>query len=216
MAMISNGKIIICGPFVGSFHEEISNFRPLVQWIIKNLNYDDIYIFSHFNRSFLYDDMIPIYSQYSMDDSKLKNHRNLDISNRLYNFISKSLINDNINDTEYQSKDIINIQNKYPKNQPKVSLLNQSFNKINVPVDIEVDIPKDTIAFISDKSISKKKLKKVLNHLQQNYNVIVIGDSNIHFQKLNCLNTEYMLLYTYKYIIHILSKVRAVICPLSD
>jgi hypothetical protein len=25
-----------------------------------------------------------------------------------------------------------------------------------------------------------------------------------------------MLLYTYKYIIHILSKVRAVICPLSD
>lgn len=214
--MTSSGKIIVIGPFVGSFFEEIINFRPLVHWISKNILYDDIFIISHFNRDFLYNDvMIPIYEQYSIDDSKLKDHRNLDISNRLYNLISKSLKNDIIRATGHQPKEIVDICNKYPKNKSKISLLNQSFNKIDTPLDIEVNISKDTVAFIPDKSESITKLKKVLNHLQKTYNVIVIGDSNIYFKDLSLLNSEYMLLYTYKYIIHILSKVQAVVCPLS-
>jgi len=175
-------------------------------------------VFSHFNRTFLYDEnVVPIYEQYSIDDSKLKYHRNLDISNRLYNMILKSLRNDIISTTGYNTKEIVNIYNKYPKNRVKLSLLNKSFNKIKIPNDIDVKIPKKTIAFIPDRKESKSKLKRILHHLQDNYNVIVIGDSNIYFQELNDLNKKNsMILYLYKYLIAVLNKVDAVICPLGD
>jgi hypothetical protein len=81
-------KIITCGPFVGSFFEEMINFRPFVQWVESNLIYDDLFVFTHFNRSFLYNkNVIPIYEQYSFDDSRQKNHLNQDISSNLYTMI---------------------------------------------------------------------------------------------------------------------------------
>jgi hypothetical protein len=105
--------------------------------------------------------------------------------------------------------------NKYPKNKIRVSLYNKQFNKVKDST--RMSFLKDTIAFIPHKSQSKKKLKHVLNHLQSQYNVVVLGDSKIHFNNLNYLNSNYkMILDMYHNIIKIINNVKAVICPLSD
>lgn len=122
-------KTITCGPFVGSFFEEILTFRPFVQWIEQNIVYDDLFVFTHFNRSFLYErNVVPIYEQYSLDDSKQKHHLNDDISPELYTIIWKTLRNDVVRITDTQPKDILSLFNKYPKNRVKVSMLNKTFN----------------------------------------------------------------------------------------
>ena len=62
-----------------------------------------------------------------------------------------------------------------------------------------------------------KKLRVMLKHLQNTHNVVVIGDSKIHFQELNHLNTSYdLMLDMYSAIVNVISNAKAVICPLSD
>jgi hypothetical protein len=177
--------------------------------------YDDLFVFTHFNRSFLYErNVVPIYEQYSLDDNKQKHHLNEDISSELYNIILKTLKNDVIRITNIQPKDVISLFNKYPKNRIKVSALNKRFNKIS---DDREQLKKDYIVFIPCKKHPVKKLKLMLKHLQDKYNAVVLGDSKIHFQDLNYLNTNYELSFDmYNVIVNVISNAKAVICPLSD
>lgn len=209
-------RIITCGPFVGSFFEEITNFRPFVQWVERNLVYDDLFVFTHLNRKFLYDNnVIPIWEQYSLDDGKQHHHLNHDINQKLYNMISKSLRNDVLRITGSQPKEIISLFSKYPKNRIRTLLFNKQFNRISN--DSDMTSLKDTIAYIPSKQHNKKKLKQVLTHLQNNYNVIVLGDSKIHFHELNYLNNSYVMwVDMFYFIVQIIGNVKAVICPVSD
>ena len=114
-------KTITCGPFVGSFFEEIQNFRPFVQWVSKNLVYDDIFVFSHYNRKYLYEEnMIHIYEQYSLD-YKTSFHKNDDISLKLYNMIFKTLRKNVVDISDMKLKNVVSLFNKYPKNRIRTS-----------------------------------------------------------------------------------------------
>jgi hypothetical protein len=47
--------ILALGPFYGDFEQEITTFRPYVQYIIKHNPGKTVYVSSHINRRFLYD-----------------------------------------------------------------------------------------------------------------------------------------------------------------
>lgn len=203
-------KTITIGPFVGSFFEEIMNFRPFVQWVSENLIYNDIFVFSHHNRRFLYkENMIHIYEQYSVD-YKTSFHKNNDISLELYNFIFKNLKKEVTKISDVKLKDVISLFNKYPKNRIKTSLLNKKFNEIDIP-EIDIDLPDDFVIFIP----YKHKNNNILRHLQNIYkNVIIIDNGNIYHK---CLNKNFdMIERWYEYCIYIMSKSKMVICPLSN
>ena len=80
-----------------------------------------------------------------------------------------------------------------------------------------MDLPDDFIVFIPCKTDSKKKINRVLKHLQDNNNVIIIGDDDIYHSDHNYLNKSFdMIERRYEYCLNIISKAKMVVCPLSD
>jgi len=195
---------LTCGPFVGSFLEEIFVFRPFVQWIQKNIIYKNMFVFTHSNRSFMYDSyVIPVYEQYSVDDSKFYYHKHLDINTKLYNIISKSLKRDMLRITGENARNIVSLFDRYSKTRINISYYNKIFNQIPIP-NINIDI-KDYVLFIPNKITSNKKTKKILTYLQNKHNVIILDD--IIFE--DCLDI-------YRYIIKIINDAKFIICPVGE
>jgi len=207
------GKILTCGPFVGSFFEEIWNFRPFVQWVSKNIVYDDLFVLSHYNSKFLYDEnLVHIPKQYSFYH-KTCYHLNEDMTFDLYKHISRKLKTEISVNKKYKPKDIIQLSNKYTKNRIKISILNKYYKKISVP-DVSV-LLKDFIVYIPTKNEDEEKIKKIYNYLSNNYNVVIIGD-NIYYEDENFINNKYdMLDRKYEYILKILSLTKMVVCPVG-
>lgn len=177
-------NIISCGPFVGSFFEEIMNFRPVVNWVEKSLEFNDIFIMTHKNRSFLYDkNIIPIFSQFSMDDSLYDKYKHKLIDKRLYNIIYKTLLKSIPNK---DNKKIINYLDSYKNN-----VFFSKYQKIFKPIKINNKVKNNYIVFIPSKIDNLELLYKIYEFLKNNYeNVIVIGDSSVFLQKENILNKK--------------------------
>jgi len=209
-----SNQIITCGPFVGSFLEEITTFRPFVNWVQTNLIHEDLFVLTHNNRKFLYDcKVLPIFEQFSIDDSKFMDHRNKDIDSRLYKLIHQSLSKDIARTTGYTQKEIISLMNKYPKNKIQISYYNKTFKPIVHPA-IDTDL-QDYVVFIPCKTEKRKVLQDVLFYLQAHYNVVVLGDNATHFQDINYFDTYAKILDRYRHMVSVINNAKMVVCPVG-
>jgi hypothetical protein len=158
--------------------------------------------------------VVPIYEQYSIDDTKFHEHRNDDINSRLYTLIQQSLNKDITKTTGYTQKEIIPLLNKYPKNKIQISNYNKLYTSITTPdIDIGID---NYVVVIPEKNENKSVLEKIISHLQNKHTVIILGDSEIHFQELNFIDTYPKMLNMYQYIMNVINKAKMVVCPVGN
>ena len=205
-------KIILCGPYVGSFEYEILHFKPFVDWLLKNFNFPNIIVSTHYNREFLYDiDNISIFKQYSKNEQSQYEHKNTKLSAKEYNYLINE-IKECINKKYNMSKSNICIYNLNYNKTPDIINFQKTFTKL-----FNYENKTDSIIFIPDISRSKKELNKVYNYIcSLTDDVEIIGDYKTHLNQYNhILNIEGYENYVYEIILGKLSTCKCVICPAS-
>ena len=67
-------KLIGFGPFLGDFESEVVTFRPYIKWVseVTEINSENLFLFTHENRSFMYDwisedNFLYVYKQLTSD-----------------------------------------------------------------------------------------------------------------------------------------------------
>lgn len=213
-------KIVLFGPFIGDWKEEIVSFRPYVNWIHDNVEFADYYVSSHFNRKFLYDfikeeNFIPIFEYLTREEHKQKNNLHKDIETKEYNSIILRKTRESIYEsTNYLKKDIVQYGLSYTKSPSNFSVLNKKFSKI----PYNKDKNKEKIVFIPDKSGNKKILNHIISYLEENYkeDFVIIGDGKCKFEEKNIINQriDYFEI-VYETLIDYISNAKLVICPCS-
>lgn len=88
--------MLLIGPYVGSWKEELLTFRPFAKYLSEKYPQEEIFISSHFNRRFLYDwiptkNFIQIPLEYSLEDWNQKDYRNKKIDNKEFNKIKRDI-----------------------------------------------------------------------------------------------------------------------------
>lgn len=188
---ITSNKIVLFGPYIGDWKEEILSFRPLVKWIYDNIEFSNYYVSTHFNRQFLYDfidddKFIPVFESLTRDEKKQKGVVHKNIETKEYSSILLRKTKDYISDdTGKLKKEIIQYGLSYVKSIPNFSILNKSFSMI----PYNTDKNKEKIIFIPDKSGNKKIVDIIMNHLIKNYSddFVVIGDKKCTLQDENVI-----------------------------
>lgn len=213
-------KIVLFGPYIGDWKEEVLSFRPYVNWIYNNIEFTDYYISTHFNREFLYDfiekdKFIPVYESLSRDETKQKNAIHKDIKTKDYSSIILRNVRDDISaKTGYFKRDIIQYSLSYIKSTQNFSILNKKFSKIPYTEDKE----KQKIVFIPDKRSKRKTLEKIANHLDKYYtdDYVIVGDEKTKLEEENVVRKRIDYLESvYKLIVDYISNAKIVICPCS-
>lgn len=177
-------KALLIGPYIGNFTYEITVFRPYAKYLSDLLDYDEVFISSHTNRSFLYDwiepdNFLPIFEYLSRDESKLVGYTHNDISKLEYTQLSKRIVSQ----IPYDTLDIYSLP--YSKTVSGIPFYEKEFMNFKYP---EIDIPQnDYILLIPDKS---KDISDIYNTLKRDYNVIVVGDMNNGLESENVLLKE--------------------------
>lgn len=213
---------ILCGPFVGSFDQEILTFRPHIKWISENLKYDNLIVSTHSNRQFLYDD-IPnikfhtINSELSISENRQFGILNSNLTKKEYVEYCK-VVKDEVSTTfNFSKKTIRHYPLLYNQSPAQFSSFQKSFSKINnTTKDIRKKIDSDEILFIPDTSESEEKCVNLFNMLKKNNNVVIVGDSKIHLSEKNIIikRPDYFT-NVYKCIIKWLDECKIVVCPAS-
>lgn len=216
-------SVLLLGPYLGSFKEEILSFRPHVRWLleIKREDFDSVYINTHSNRKFLYydfidsDKIISIFENISREELGQKGYIHENVDQRDYNLIVRSM-KDLISSIENCSKrDIEQISLNYIKSTPPVEYHKKIFEKIQVPDDLLPE-HKDKIVFIPDRSGRKRDLLAVKSYLDLKRDYVVIGDQRTRFRSENVvLNMVDYFENGWKYIVKCINQSRAVICPVG-
>lgn len=213
-------KIVLFGPYIGDWKEEVLSFRPFVNWIYSNIEFTDYYISTHFNREFLYDfiekdKFISVYESLSRDENKQKNAIHKDIKTKDYSSIVLKNVRDDISSrTGYFKRDIIQYSLSYIKSIQNFSILNKKFSKIPYTEDKE----KQKIVFIPDKRSKRKTLEKIANYLDKNYkdDYVIVGDEKIRLKEENVIKKRIDYFESvYKLIVDYISNAKLVICPCS-
>lgn len=210
-------SVIGCGPFIGSFDEEVLTFRPYVEWIKRNVSHTDFYISTHLNRRFLYD--IPDRQFFSVDlhltehENKQKGYVHSFVSQRDYTrYISE--FKGKISENGYQKKDINIINLGYAKTPAPISIYQKNFKSIPIP-NVKID-PVDVV-FIPDKvgniKVNKSIFYWLCDELQEN--VEVIGNRRIHLENNNIIEDVASFDDMYKYIIRYIYEASYVFCPVG-
>jgi hypothetical protein len=176
--------ILALGPFVGDWETEVTLFRPYMNWIAKILNYDKVYLSTHCNRSFLYDNIeniIPVYENLSRDELLQKGIVNITLSQRDYIIIQRKILSQ--------------IVSQYGKNKPILYnfFLNYTNRNIHYPfykrihkkIITENFLEKDDIIFIPDVRESKEKIEILYNELIKKHNISVLGDMKTYLLEEN-------------------------------
>lgn len=175
-------KIILVGPYVGSFSEEIFSFHPFVEWVNENFQKTNkIIISTHYNRSFLYKNKnIPIFTQYTKDEENQEKHRHKKINVNDYNIISKEIQRKIKDKYGFSINNIVKFNLGYGS-LPNISWYQKRFKKIG-----ERNQKNGDILFIPDISRSEKEQKRFLNYIAENFNnVKVVGDFKTHMHEKN-------------------------------
>ena len=210
-----NNYVVLTGPFIGSWEQEILTFRPYVKWLCEALDDDiDVYVSSHSNRYFLYDwidndKFIQVYEMLSRDEQdQFKNIHN-NINNKDYALLTKNIKNSiHLN---YKSK--IKIKTYTPNYTVKAISQIPTYNKIFKKIDVE-KIPNDYIVFIPDIKEQEDVTESIYDYLNHHYNTIVIGDTFTHLHNKNIiLKLIDYFENGYTYITEYITGAKAVICP---
>lgn len=203
------------GPYIGDFEHEVLTFIPYMKWISSVLNPPEIYVSTHFNRSFFYswiphDNIYPVYEEFSRNELQQNKYIHENVSLSDYMLILKQFKN--------------NIQSKHPDKEVDNYYLNYSkSSKIHYPIykkefkRIGIDKGKsDYIVFIPDNRYCADELQQIYDELIKEHNVIIVGDMKTHLVDDNVvLQYPDYVENGYKYIMKYIISAKAVICPAS-
>lgn len=208
-------KSIAFGPYIGDFKYEIFYFLPYIKWVKEILSPEDIYISSHYNRKFLYKNLVKEFfcvdPLLSADELNQKNHYNLNIFKNKYSVMEKEfkILMESID------SDVVQYAFDYSRFRVPCSVYQLKHEKLDYDFKYRFS---DKFVFIPDRSENEQYLKKVLEYLKQSLGdkLVVLGDKKTFLQKENTIiDRENYNTIVYKEIINAISSCRAVITPSS-
>lgn len=210
---------VLVGPFIGDFRTEIFEFWPWANWIRWMFyDYKHVYVASHINRSFLYEDFfnfIPVHEHLSFDELDQKSTYNKQIEPIDFKFCIKRAKNKIIEKQECNKKDILDYNLKYTRNRISIPITEKIWR---IPkVDIELK-KRPQILFIPDKYGNINQCGHVYKYLLENWKneTILSGDTKIHFPEQNPLFQEPEYLHkSYKYLIKMIEECDILVAPFS-
>ena len=183
-------NILLLGPYIGSFKEEILNFRPYARWLYDVLDFDDIYLNTHSNRKFLYYDfidpthVISIFENISRDELSQIGYVHENINQKDYSLLLKG-IKEYISSKEgINKKDIKQYSINYLRSTPQIEIYKKRFEKITLNKDDEKY--KNKIVFIPNEEGNKKIIFAIKEYLDlENFDYVIAGDKRTYFQNEN-------------------------------
>jgi len=209
-------NVLLIGPYIGDWKNEILTFRPYARWIYDQLDEPECFISSHFNRQFLYDwipedNFIPIFEHLTRNESDQKNyiHNNVDI--RDHKLLVKEFKQKIVKDKGISTRDITIYNVSYTASTPHYSWYQKVFTKINLK-----PFYNDYIIYIPDKSISVDNNNFIVDTLSKEYDSIIMVGDNSCYDIEKCIN--FQIDYTesgYKNLMRYLLGCKFVITPCS-
>lgn len=217
-----NMKILAIGPYIGSWEEELFTFRPYARWLAEAIEWDKIYLSTHLNRIFLYEDFVPVenilhvYQQYSRDEKNQQGYIHRKIHKSDFRLILKRFKEEIIKREKCNKRDIEIHHLSYSKSTPPYSIYNKLFDEIP---KVNIKIPRrhqKKVIFIPAKTEKIEKLAYVYKWLKKRYNAIVVGSTDTWFSNENViLNQVDYYENGWKYLVQYITLAKAVICPAS-
>jgi len=207
-------KSIAFGPYLGDFKYEVFYFLPYIRWVKEVLNPDSISVCSHFNREFLYENLIdnffPINPMLTIDEFSQKSHFNKNVYKNKYNSLEREFKN------SFENLDEIDFYNfEYNRFKSPCSCHQLKFERLKFDVKYRLE---DKFIFIPDRIERSSYLQEIYNHLKDvlGDKLIVIGDFKTHLKENNILlkSCNYHNI-VYKEMIDYISSCKGVITPTS-
>lgn len=178
-------SVVVIGPYIGDLEQELFAFRPHAKYISSTVEADEIYISSHFNRSFLYDwipeeNFIPVFESLTRDETKQHGFLHDDVSRSDYSQLVKYLKN-KVKDLHTRVEMEV-FSPPYIKSTNTISIYQKEFSSLSFP---KMSINKsDYIAFIVDQS---KESKRIYDTLKSRYDILVMGNMSNGIENENLL-----------------------------
>jgi len=186
-------NVLLIGPYIGDWKQEILTFRPYAKWISEQLDYNNIFISSHFNRKFLYDwipeeNFISVYEHLTRNETEQKNYIHKSVNIKDYKLLIKELKQKISKQQNISIRNITTYNLSYLESTPHYSWFQKSFSPIKIK-----PISNNYILYIPANDISDDENQKIFDELEKRYkNVYMIGDSH-------CYNFEYFINYQIDY-----------------
>ena len=210
-------SILACGPYIGSFEQEILTFRPYTRWLTEVVYHEKVYVSTHSNRFFLYDfvpgvNLLPVFENLSRDEKNQTGYIHNKIKQSDFGIIVKKFKEDIVEREKCNKRDIDLYHLNYVKSTPPYSIFHKVFEKIDARAETGVG----KVVFIPTRTENEQKMRWIYKHLLDNYNVTVIGDENTYFRKDNEVlgRIDYFESGWRSNIQHI-TEARAVVCPIG-
>jgi len=210
-------KVLTLGPYVGDLEQEIITFRPYTKWLSKVIPHDVLYLSTHYNRTFLYDDfvkignVIPVDNKYSKDETTQSGFIQKGMTQKEYNSVIKKFKN-RVLLLGHKKRDIENIHLKYRKTVVQYPVYNKIFNKVKINDKyILNEFVKDKFLFIPY-GLGENTLNCIYDKIKDE-NVVVIGDSSCLLVDENILSIKER--NDAHYIFSLLNKCKGIITPLN-
>lgn len=156
-------KIILLGPYVGEFKDEILSFIPFVNWFTQNFTYKDIFVSTHYDSSFLYKEKnIPIMRHYTNDKKSQYKHLHTKINAKDYKVLKKIIIDNIVDISDYTRKDIISYDLGY-SSTPNKTLYQNKFERLMIEPEYS-----DDVIFVEygNSNRKRKEQKRIRNFLE--------------------------------------------------
>lgn len=206
-------KILLLGPYFGSWKEELMTFHPFAKYVQETVDCDRIIVSSHYNRSFLYewaDDFYPIERQFSENEFKQKGFIHKDLEQKDYFKKSRQIKDKICKDYECSKKNLYHYNVPYVKNQTAISVYQKSFPQISIYKEREplnLFIP----SFVENQS----KIEDLYYKLKEKMHINVLGDKKCYLQNENILNIVEYTDKGYQYLVEYINNANLVITPCS-
>ena len=162
--------MILIGPYIGNFEQEVLTFRPYAKWLLDILEYDIAYVSTHSNRAFMYEDfissnfIIPIFDDLSRDELGQEGYIHKNISQKDYQILLRNVKDIIIEKEGCNKRDIEVYSLSYVKSTPPLSIYNKRFLPIeHSEIDVADYVKK--IVFIPDRSASGSILRLIRDYL---------------------------------------------------
>lgn len=188
---MNNIKNVLVGPFVGDFKSEIVDFRPYARWIYEVIKPERMFVSTHSNRQFLYEDwaeVIPVYEDFSRDELNQNGLVHNSITQKEMSILSRKIKNDVLK-IIYPDKSLFCFNTSYTKSTQWYPLYKKVFCPISIPTKEKPDIL--FIPYINEKYAI---ISDIYEHLIKIHpDLIVVGDMKTHLHDNNLMlkNTTY-------------------------
>ncbi len=185
-------SVVVIGPYIGDLEQELFTFRPYARYITSIVEVHEVYISSHFNRSFMYDwvpesNFIPVFESLTREETKQHGYLHDDVTKMDYSQLIKHLKN-KVKEMNSCTLEMEVYSPPYIKSTNTISIYQKEFTPIHFP---KADISKDDyMVFIVDKS---KEAREIYDTLRDSYDIIIIGNMTNGIEDENVLlkSTDY-------------------------